>query len=841
MWWWFGDGGCDGGGLELVHMCSVGGGGGRRRPCTCVHRVEEEEGGGRAHVFTGWRRRKEAAVHMCSPVEEEEGGGRAHVFHRVEEEEGGGRAHVFRGWRRRKEAAVHMCSPGGGGGRRRPCTCVHRVEEEEGGGRAHVFTGWRRRKEAAVHMCSPGGGGGWTWRMELDSIRLVFCGDRIGITRDFDLFPVNWSLAFVIVVAESKWGFSPLMRSSYLIKGMRSVSVLLLLYYGVFGSLMVTVYTNSTLAYGSVHLRSWPTVLLTVLGSYFVMMCMLMSTAGNAVLYMYCKAKHGELALEVDEQFAYIDLPQDDDEKVPLIRQGGSSPLQISDSPPPPLPPNTLHPHSIRHSHHHLQHLHCLPRQAGQLLRLRQNPIHLLQFFISLAFLVLVGSIVAVPQNLGLGFVIIDYENSVKLTSWFHAVIAKALLAILVYFQVSWSLAFPIVVAESKWGFAALRRSWYLAKGMRSVSLSLLLDFGGYGFPMVYFYTNGELAFGSFDSFNWWTLVMTTTYTYCLMTFMLIVTVRNTVLYMYCKAKHGELALEVDEKKHINSLETPPAHSLSFTSVISESKRIVRANYDHFSALSYLFFPLAFTILVTPAVLISGGHLSGYLSTAANYHLTFLTLYVLTLYILSLSAIATTTYSTYIVFQGDQPINFSASVKTLATSFFQILSTSIVIHLLLFCIPLAFFLMFFVGSIVVVAKNLELGLGFVLVFDYAMIGVILLAILVFFQVIWSLAFPIIVAESKWGFAPLIRSWYLVKGARSVSLSLLLFYGVWGFLIVLVYTNVELDNGLSHLHTWSTELIRILGSICLMMFMLMSTVGNTVLIDVHCERVLFCVM
>ncbi|KAJ9564907.1 hypothetical protein OSB04_000873 [Centaurea solstitialis] len=59
------------------------------------------------------------------------------------EEEGGGGAHVFTGWKRRKEAAVHMCSPGGGG--------------MSGG--AHVFTGWRRRKEAAVHMCSPGGGG----------------------------------------------------------------------------------------------------------------------------------------------------------------------------------------------------------------------------------------------------------------------------------------------------------------------------------------------------------------------------------------------------------------------------------------------------------------------------------------------------------------------------------------------------------------------------------------------------------------------------------------------------------------------------------------------------------
>ncbi|KAJ9554435.1 hypothetical protein OSB04_018480 [Centaurea solstitialis] len=172
--------------------------------------------------------------------------------------------------------------------------------------------------------------------------------------------------------------------------------------------------------------------------------------------------------------------------------------------------------------------------------------IHLLQFGISLAFLTLVGSIVAVPRNLGLGFVIIDYyENSIELTSWFHTVIGGALLAILVYFQVNWSLAFPIAVAESKWGFAALKRSSYLMKGMRSVSFSLLLCFGGLGFVMVLFYTDIVLADGnSFDLFNWPTLLRSAFCTYCLITFMLMITAGNTVLYMYCKAFHGELALE---------------------------------------------------------------------------------------------------------------------------------------------------------------------------------------------------------------------------------------------------------------------------------------------------------
>ncbi|KAI3772512.1 hypothetical protein L6452_03698 [Arctium lappa] len=61
-------------------------------------------------------------------------------------------------------------------------------------------------------------------------------------------------------------------------------------------------------------------------------------------------------------------------------------------------------------------------------------------------------------QNLG--FVIVIDHNSIHFM-WFSAVIGATLLAILIYFQVNWSLAFVIVVAESKWGFAPLMRSSY--------------------------------------------------------------------------------------------------------------------------------------------------------------------------------------------------------------------------------------------------------------------------------------------------------------------------------------------------------------------------------------------
>ncbi|KAI3779177.1 hypothetical protein L2E82_08750 [Cichorium intybus] len=123
-------------------------------------------------------------------------------------------------------------------------------------------------------------------------------------------FHVNWSLAFVVVVAESKWGYAPLTRSSYLVKGMRSVSLLMLLTFGVF--IGCTVWVNSDALHGMFDLTY--ELLPMILGSSMLMWFLLWSTAANTVLYMYCKAFHGELALEIADGFAhnYINVPSDD-------------------------------------------------------------------------------------------------------------------------------------------------------------------------------------------------------------------------------------------------------------------------------------------------------------------------------------------------------------------------------------------------------------------------------------------------------------------------------------------------------------------------------------------------
>ncbi|CAK9169927.1 unnamed protein product [Ilex paraguariensis] len=126
---------------------------------------------------------------------------------------------------------------------------------------------------------------------------------------------VNWALASVIVVVESKWGIEPLRRSFYLLNGMRWVSLSLLLYFGCLIGLL-TWGTMPAVYYDGVSgWRSWLFILQTVVGSSFVTLLMLHVVAAHAVLYMYCKALHGELAFDIAEEFAheYVSLPFDDE------------------------------------------------------------------------------------------------------------------------------------------------------------------------------------------------------------------------------------------------------------------------------------------------------------------------------------------------------------------------------------------------------------------------------------------------------------------------------------------------------------------------------------------------
>lgn len=66
--------------------------------------------------------------------------------------------------------------------------------------------------------------------------------------------------------------------------------------------------------------KDWAFVVQIVLTSTLLMLLMLYHAAADTVLYMYCKAVHGELAFEIAEEFAwqYVSLPFDE-AKVPHV------------------------------------------------------------------------------------------------------------------------------------------------------------------------------------------------------------------------------------------------------------------------------------------------------------------------------------------------------------------------------------------------------------------------------------------------------------------------------------------------------------------------------------------
>lgn len=133
---------------------------------------------------------------------------------------------------------------------------------------------------------------------------------------------VNWSLAYVTVIVESKWGYEPLRRSAYLVKGMRWVALAVLLFFGVLIGLLVGGCSSFLVTVGAASggWTSFGVILQMVVSSGFATLLMLQSIAASVVLYMYCKALHGELALEIAEEFAreYVYLPFGN-EKVPHV------------------------------------------------------------------------------------------------------------------------------------------------------------------------------------------------------------------------------------------------------------------------------------------------------------------------------------------------------------------------------------------------------------------------------------------------------------------------------------------------------------------------------------------
>ncbi|MCD7468654.1 hypothetical protein HAX54_007046 [Datura stramonium] len=225
--------------------------------------------------------------------------------------------------------------------------------------------------------------------------------------------------------------------------------------------------------------------------------------------------------------------------------------------------------------------------------------------------------------------------------------------------------------------------------------------------------------------------------------------------------------------------------------------RIMKAQSRHFYALSILFLlPIFFTLLVYPSFHLALFHPDYEFSifsdqlqfphfSLSNFEIIVPTVCTLFLALFSLCPVAIITHSAVQSFY-DRPINLVSSLKSIRTSFFPLFSTLIVSQIILITIALVFALVL-VFSVQILQslglielKYVSNHFSFFVIFG----SMVLLPVLIWLQVNWSLAYVIAVIESKWGFETLRRSAYLVKGKRWVALSMMLIHGLlMGFIVV----------------------------------------------------------
>ncbi|XP_042481026.1 uncharacterized protein LOC122061677 [Macadamia integrifolia] len=109
-----------------------------------------------------------------------------------------------------------------------------------------------------------------------------------------------------------------------------------------------------------------------------------------------------------------------------------------------------------------------------------------------------------------------------------------------------WLLWWMVVMVELGWGLESLRQSTYLVKGMRGIAASLLLFFGlVFGITV---WTNWGFAVAPGGLRDWIFVALIVISSALIMMCVLHSVATNTVLSMYCKALHGELAGQIAEE-----------------------------------------------------------------------------------------------------------------------------------------------------------------------------------------------------------------------------------------------------------------------------------------------------
>lgn len=136
----------------------------------------------------------------------------------------------------------------------------------------------------------------------------------------FTLLSPFWSLAGAATVVESTASFTLLRRSYRLLSGARLAALFAFLIFAA--GAVVTLWRFGEVATAGTYdaAAGWagrmaPVVVKVVVGTTVLAALMLYGMVANVVLYMHCRALHGELTGEIYNEFAdmYVFLPFDDD------------------------------------------------------------------------------------------------------------------------------------------------------------------------------------------------------------------------------------------------------------------------------------------------------------------------------------------------------------------------------------------------------------------------------------------------------------------------------------------------------------------------------------------------
>ncbi|OIT26038.1 PREDICTED: uncharacterized protein LOC109215741 isoform X2 [Nicotiana attenuata] len=288
---------------------------------------------------------------------------------------------------------------------------------------------------------------------------------------------------------------------------------------------------------------------------------------------------------------------------------------------------------------------------------------------------------------------------------------------------------------------------------------------------------------------------------------------------------------------------------------IGESKRsILKANCGHFHTLSILFLlPIFFSLAVYPSFHLALFHPDYDFTTFTQFPQSHLFLskfeiivpivYTLFLVLLFLFAVATITYSALHVSYG-RPISLVSSIKSIRNSFFPLLSTFIVSEAIFISITLVFTLVFvFLVQVLQTLGLIELKYDSNhFLFLVIPVLIVLVPVLIWLQINWSLAYVIAVVESKWGYESLRRSFYLVKGRRWVAFGIHLYYGLsMGIMMVCGSMFLVIAGAAKGIQWMSLGVILWTALVSVMGYLMMNQylVANVVLYmkckDLNCEK------